>query len=279
MDYASHRPGSSTTLVYPLASGDRGYTKSNLACCLCSLEFPAVELNQHMEDCRRRRIKQYRKLPNPYDESEVLRPQTLIARNLLPRIPGLKSSKAEIANFNKQALTVFRAQALGCEECGQTFPPNAFDAFLAHITTCDGGGTSDPNFANQENNFMGFRRQPPPVNAPQVPLEGPVAEQAAERERLRGLEMRELLQVEREQLREEKSRRKKVEADKGAAELERQNMVKRVHDSDFRASKAEEKTKQLVEEIEESQKQNYAKLDAQVQVSGDFLTLSTIYSH
>ena len=261
--------GSRATLSVPAppAAASRGFTKSNLVCCLCSLQFPATELTDHMEDCRRRRSKQYSLLPNPYDESEVLRPQTLIARNLLPRIPGWKADKAEVANFNKQALSIFQAQALGCEECGRTFPPNAFDAFRAHIQACDGAnGLSDPNFANQENNFLGFRRQPPPVNAPHVPEGGSIqGGQAAERERRQALEMRELLQAEQQHLREEQSRRKRVEADKGLADDERSALIIRVRDSDFRASKAEEKMKKLVEEIEAIQKQNYAKLDAQVQ--------------
>ena len=253
--------------VAPAAAAHRGYSKSNLVCCLCSLSFPAAELTDHMEDCRRRRTKQYQLLPSPYDESEVLRPTVLMARNLLPRIPGSKADKAEVANFNKQALVVFRAQALGCEECGRTFPPNAFDAFRSHVVSCDGAnGLSDPNYANQENNFMGFKRQPPPVNAPQIPVDGSIHDsQAVERERRRALEVNELLQAERQHLREEQSRRKRADADKGTAEQDRRELVVRVQNSDFRASKAEEKTKQLVAEIEDIQKQNYAKLDAQVQ--------------
>lgn len=58
-----------------------------LVCCLCAGEWPRNELGNHMEQCRRERVRQFRQLPPPYEASEILRPRTLLARNLLPPIP------------------------------------------------------------------------------------------------------------------------------------------------------------------------------------------------
>lgn len=58
-----------------------------LVCCLCGGHWSCDELLAHMTDCRRRRVALYRSLPPPFDESEVLNPRTLLARNLLPAVP------------------------------------------------------------------------------------------------------------------------------------------------------------------------------------------------
>jgi hypothetical protein len=119
--------------------GDRGHTREGLACCLCSRFYNAGDILDHMEECRRSRVEQYKRLPPPYEFSEVLRPKTLLARNLLPRIPGKGASLATVNHFNKASLDIYDAQSLSCECCGAKFQPDKVEEFIQHVMTCDGG--------------------------------------------------------------------------------------------------------------------------------------------
>ena len=61
-----------------------------------------------------------------------------MARNLLPTVPPQRCGATELAHYNRAALEIFRAQALTCEGCGESFPPTAVAAFEGHLRTCDG---------------------------------------------------------------------------------------------------------------------------------------------
>ena len=127
--------------------GNRGTTKDSLACCLCARLFPGPSLMAHMDACRRQREDEYRQLPPPYDASDVLRPKTLLARNLLPRLPSRGADRATLEHFNKRALELFEAQCLACDGCGRRFPPDDCPGFRAHLDKCQ--GWRDQRFADE----------------------------------------------------------------------------------------------------------------------------------